>query len=38
MVRPRRIVALGALVVALVLFRNKRLAEDEDRFTRSRQT
>jgi len=34
----RRIVTVAALVAGLVAFRNKKLAEDEHRFTRSRQT
>jgi hypothetical protein len=36
--RLRRLLTLGALVAGLLAFRNKKLAEDEARFTCSRQT
>ena len=36
--RLRRILTVAALVAGLLAFRNKKLAEDEARFTSSRQT
>jgi hypothetical protein len=36
--RLRRLFILGALVAGLVVFRNKKLAKDEERFTGSRQS